>query len=104
MFSSGLLIKAKTSLSNLIGMGSSIQVDNLKEVNFGSWWGLCGAIVAFHSCFQLHSLMALYMLAHTHTNTINQLLSLGLFSFFAGYLSTALLSQSREYGTTVAFD
>ena len=33
MFSSGLLIKGKTSLSNLVGMGSSIQVDDLDEDN-----------------------------------------------------------------------
>ena len=33
MFSSGLLIKGKTSLSNLVGMGTSIQVDDLDEDN-----------------------------------------------------------------------
>ena len=33
MFSSGLLIKRKTSLSNLGGIGSSIQVDDLDEDN-----------------------------------------------------------------------
>ena len=31
MFSSGILIKGKTSLSNLVGMGSSIQVDDVDE-------------------------------------------------------------------------
>ena len=30
-FSSRLLIKAKTSLSNLVGLGSSKQVDDLDE-------------------------------------------------------------------------
>ena len=34
MFSSGLLIQGKNSLSNLVGMGSSIQVDDLDEDNF----------------------------------------------------------------------
>ena len=33
MFSNGLLIKGKTSLSNLIGMGCSIHVDDLDEDN-----------------------------------------------------------------------
>ena len=33
MFSSRLLIKAKTSLSNLVDSGSSIQVDDLDEDN-----------------------------------------------------------------------
>ena len=33
MFSSRLLIKGKTSLSNLVGLGSSIQVDDLDEDN-----------------------------------------------------------------------
>ena len=32
MFSSGLVIKAKTSLSNPVGMGSSIQVDDLDKI------------------------------------------------------------------------
>ena len=31
IFSIGLLIKSKTSLRNLVGMGSSIQVDDLDE-------------------------------------------------------------------------
>ena len=33
MFSSGLLIKGKTSMNNLVGMGSSIHVDDLDEDN-----------------------------------------------------------------------
>ena len=33
MFSSGLLIKAKSSLSKLVCIGSSIQVDDLDEDN-----------------------------------------------------------------------
>ena len=33
MFSSGLLIMGKTSLSNVVGMESSIQVDDLDEDN-----------------------------------------------------------------------
>ena len=39
MFISGLLIKGKTSLSNLVGMESSIQVENLDQDNIviSSW-------------------------------------------------------------------